>query len=129
MGDLGAAGDGTLGFKDERRDTEGARGVSGASPRMEEFEGFRPSAGDAERLMLATLGLLRKALAENAGDDGVRCGAEIFLGEFGLGDGGSWVLAAAACSDRRLSEFVSRFASLFVDWRGGLSPGGCASLR
>jgi hypothetical protein len=93
------------------------------SPRRDEFEGLRPRAGDAERRMLATLELLRRALGGRPGEEGVRCGSEMCLGELGVGDRGSWVFAAAACSDRRFREFVRRFASLFVDWRGG---GRCA---
>ena len=106
------------GLSDERREG-GARGVSGISPRSEELDDLRPRAGEDERFRLATLGLRRGELDRTPGDDGTLCSSDGRRGELRAGDCGSGVFAAV-CSDRRLSEWERRFASLFVDCRAAL---------
>lgn len=105
-------------MREDRRET-GALGVGGISARSDELEPFRPNAGEDERLKLAALGLRRSELGAKPGEDGNLWECEGSRGEFGPGDGGGGVFAAA-WRERRFNEFVRRLASLFVDGREAL---------
>lgn len=82
-----------FGLKDDRRD-RALRGVPGASPRSDEFEDFRPSAGDCDRFRLTTLELRRIDSGGGLGDEGVWRGSAGCLGELKPGDCGSGVFVA-----------------------------------